>query len=103
MKTALTDRAVRIIIGLTTVLVASLLVVTCARAGDIVIFDCRPTKILMAISEKGESTGFFQRYEVKDGIGEGREILPKHLFRIKQARGGPELYYRGKLCIELEE
>jgi hypothetical protein len=92
------DPRIRIIIGVATILVASLLVVTMARAGDYAVYDCRPTKIVMSMPDDGSGPKFSS-----DSDGHFKK-LSKRLFRIKELRDGSyELYYRGKLCIELDE
>jgi hypothetical protein len=79
---------------------AALLIATPASAGDYILYECKPTKVLLSIPAEGE-IGFQEYTFDRSGALKGGKELPSNLFRIKD--GGRRLYYRGKLCIELGE
>jgi hypothetical protein len=82
---------------------AALLLATPASAGDYAIFDCKPTKVLLSIPAKGKA-GFFTFKFNREGQFTDQKELPDHLFRIEYGkRNEMYVYYRGKLCIELDE
>jgi hypothetical protein len=70
-----------------------------AMAGDYIEYDCKPQLVFLSIPAKGE-IGFFEYTLNKDGTFTIGKELPKNLFVIKD--NGRKLYYRGKLCSELE-
>ena len=78
----------------------ALLIATPANAGDYILYDCKPTKVLLSIPAKGE-IGFSEYTFDRSGALKGGRELPSNLFRIED--GGRRLYYRGKLCIELDQ
>jgi hypothetical protein len=81
---------------------AALLIATPADAGDYILYDCKPTKVLLSIPDVNKDEVFFSEYTInRDGSVKGGKELPSNLFVIKD--GGRRLYYRGKLCIELGE
>lgn len=78
--------------------VVALLITTPATAGDYILYDCKPTKVLLSIPNESE-VGFQEyTYDRSGSLKAGKE-LPNNLFVIKD--GGRKLYYRGKLCREL--
>ena len=78
---------------------AALLIATPAAAGDYILYDCKPTKVLLSIPAEGEIG--FQEYTVdRSGAVKGGKELPNRQFRVRD--GGRKVYYRGKLCIELD-
>lgn len=81
--------------------VIALLAATPAVAGDYILYDCKPTKVLLSIPDPEKDDVYFSEYTLnRDGSIKGGERLPSSLFIVKD--GGRKLYYRGKLCRELD-
>jgi hypothetical protein len=83
------------------IVITALLIATPAVAGDYAILDCKgiKTRVVMSYVENGVFAEW--KRDPKDGLFRGGKELPRRLFRVED--GGGRVYYRGKLCIELEE
>jgi hypothetical protein len=81
--------------------IAAVMITTPVSAGDYIIYDCKVFDVMLSIPAKGD-IAFYEYLEKPkpDGTYVGRE-LPKRLFIVKD--NGRRVYYRGKLCIELDE